>query len=110
MYGPAKKHGNSYQYETSFVHAGGPCHPHTSRSALLRVCIGGTVKMLWVQNDNKLEETLLEIESVKSSDELVTHAALVSDKSSNPLCSLPLAPWLTTFSRALAHRRRHFRP
>ncbi|EQL03843.1 Mediator of RNA polymerase II transcription subunit 16 [Ophiocordyceps sinensis CO18] len=80
MYGPAKKHGNSYQYETSFVHAGGPCHPHTSRSALLRVCIGGTVKMLWVQNDNKLEETLLEIESVKSSDELVTHAALVSDK------------------------------
>ncbi|XP_044724698.1 mediator complex subunit 16 domain-containing protein [Hirsutella rhossiliensis] len=79
-YGPAKKHGNSYQYESSFVHGGGPCHPHPSRSALFCVTIGGMVKMFWVQNDNKLEETLLELESVKSSDELVTHAALASDK------------------------------
>ncbi|PHH87861.1 hypothetical protein CDD83_8302 [Cordyceps sp. RAO-2017] len=80
MYGPAKKHGNSYQYETSFVHAGGPSHPHSSKSALFCVTIGGMLKMYWSQNNNRMEETLMELESVNSSDELVTHAALASDK------------------------------
>lgn len=81
MYGPANKQGSSYHYESSFVHAGGPSHPHSSKSALFCVTMGGMLKMIWSQNNNRIEETTVELESVNSSDELVTHAALASDKS-----------------------------
>lgn len=37
--------------------------------------------MFWAQNNNKIEETTLELESINSSDDLITHAALHSDKS-----------------------------
>lgn len=37
--------------------------------------------MFWSQNNNRMEETTMELESVNSSDDLVTHAALASDKS-----------------------------
>ncbi|KAH6608645.1 hypothetical protein Trco_001991 [Trichoderma cornu-damae] len=80
MYGPATKNGNLYQYESSFVHASGPCHPHSSKSALFCVTISGMLKMFWSQNNNRMEETTMELESVNSLDELVTHAALTSDK------------------------------
>ncbi|KAK5990781.1 Mediator of RNA polymerase II transcription subunit 16-like protein [Cladobotryum mycophilum] len=80
MYGPANRVGNQYQYESSFVHASGPSHPHSSKSALFCVTVNGTLKMFWSQNNNKMEETTMELESVLSSDELVTHAALASDK------------------------------
>ncbi|KAL7912022.1 mediator complex, subunit Med16 [Trichoderma velutinum] len=80
MYGPATRHGNAYQYESSFVHAGGPSHPHSSKSALFCVTISGMLKMFWSQNNNRMEETTMELESVNSLDELVTHAALASDK------------------------------
>ncbi|KAJ0311911.1 hypothetical protein COL5a_005484 [Colletotrichum fioriniae] len=53
-HGPAVKDGNQYRYESSF--------------------------MFWAQNNNKIEETSLELESVNSSDDLITHAALHSDK------------------------------
>lgn len=83
MYGPASKNpsGNSYQYESSFVHMGGPSHPHSSKSAMFCVTVGGVMRMFWSQNNNRIEETTMEIESVNSSDELVTHAAMASDKS-----------------------------
>ena len=87
MYGPANKQGSSYHYESSFVHAGGPSHPHSSKSALICVTVGGMLKMMWSQNNNRVEETVVELESVNSSDELVTHAALASDKSRHPLPS-----------------------
>ncbi|KAH0491294.1 hypothetical protein TgHK011_002731 [Trichoderma gracile] len=80
LYGPAIKHGNFYQYESSFVHAGGPSHPHSSKSALFCVTICGMLKMFWSQNNNRMEETTMELESVNSLDELVTHAAIASDK------------------------------
>lgn len=86
MYGPANKQGHSYHYESSIVQVGGPSHPHSSKSALLCVTIGGMLKMYWSQNNNRMEETVMEMESVNSSDELVTHASLASDKSeSTPL-------------------------
>lgn len=87
MYGPAVKKGHVYQYESSFVHASGPSHPHSSKSALFCVTVSGMLKMFWSQNNNRMEETTMELESVNSLDELVTHAALASDrsKSSNPL-------------------------
>ncbi|KAF7557671.1 hypothetical protein G7046_g5986 [Stylonectria norvegica] len=80
MYGPANKHGNNYQYESSFTHANGPSHPNTSKSALLTLTTNGTLKMFWAQNNARIEETVMEIESVNSSDDLVTHATFASDK------------------------------
>ncbi|KAI8282416.1 hypothetical protein K4K60_003596 [Colletotrichum sp. SAR11_57] len=81
-HGPAVKDGNQYRYESSFVHAYGPWHPNQSKSALLCVTANGDLKMFWAQNNNKIEETTLELESINSSDDLITHAALHSDKSS----------------------------
>lgn len=45
--------------------------------------MNGWLKMLWSQNTNRMEETTLELESVNSTDELVTHAALASDRRKN---------------------------
>lgn len=82
MHGPAKKHvNNSYIYETSFVHASGPTHPNPAKSALFNVSASGTLKMFWGQNNNRWEETPLELESVHSSDDLVTRAAFASERS-----------------------------
>ncbi|EGX89926.1 RNA polymerase II Mediator complex subunit Sin4 [Cordyceps militaris CM01] len=83
QYGPATKPSKShrvYQYESSFVHAIGPHHPHMSKSALFCVTMGGLLKMYWSQNNGRIEETTMELESVCSSDELVTHASLATDK------------------------------
>lgn len=41
----------------------------------------GMLKMFWAQTNNKMEETIVELESVNASDDLVTHAAMASDKS-----------------------------
>ncbi|KAK2596175.1 Mediator of RNA polymerase II transcription subunit 16 [Conoideocrella luteorostrata] len=80
IYGPANKQGNGYSYETSLVHALGPCHPHPAKSALFCVTMNGMLKMYWSQNNNRMEETTMELESVNTSDELITHAAFSSDK------------------------------
>ncbi|KAF4123421.1 hypothetical protein GMORB2_6122 [Geosmithia morbida] len=82
LFGPASKteRGN-YHYTSSFVHAESPAHPQTGRSALLTVTTGGILKMVWMQVNNRPEETRLELESIGSADELITHAALASEKS-----------------------------
>lgn len=36
--------------------------------------------MLWWQNNNTYQETIKELESVHSSDDLITHAAVTADK------------------------------
>ncbi|KAH7329090.1 mediator of RNA polymerase II transcription subunit 16 [Stachybotrys elegans] len=82
LYGPANKHGNAFQYESSFVHITGPVHPAANKSALLCVTTGGMLKMFWPQLNNKIEETTMELESVNSSADLVTHAAMASDRKS----------------------------
>ena len=81
MYGPANKHGIGYQYESSFVHAGGPAHPNPAKSALFTITTNGTLKMFWSQSTNRFEESTMELESVNSSDDLVTHSTLASEKS-----------------------------
>ncbi|KAM3562348.1 hypothetical protein MY1884_001847 [Beauveria asiatica] len=82
LYGPAiKAQPNSpYHYENSFVQAMGPHHPHTSKSALFCVTMSGLLKMYWSQNNGRMEETTMELESICSSDELLTHASLATDK------------------------------
>ncbi|RSL56616.1 hypothetical protein CEP53_006736 [Fusarium sp. AF-6] len=80
MYGPATKHGNGYTYESSFVQAGGPSHPNPAKSALFTLTANGTLRMIWSQNNNRIEETTIELESVSSSDDVITHAAFASEK------------------------------
>lgn len=95
MYGPATKKESDYSYESSYVPAFGPYHPNSQKSAFLCVTTGGLLKMYWPQNINKVEETVLDLESITSSEDMVTHAAICSDKSkcycTSPLTRQPLA-------------------
>ncbi|KAM0504405.1 hypothetical protein ACHAP8_002813 [Fusarium lateritium] len=80
MYGPANKQTNGYTYESSFVHHGGPSHPSPAKSALLTITTHGVLRMFWSQNNSRIEETTIELESISASDELITHAAFTSEK------------------------------
>ncbi|KAM0322887.1 hypothetical protein ACHAQA_009229 [Verticillium albo-atrum] len=80
FHGPAVKDTTTYRYESSFIHAFGPWHPNTAKSALLCVTTSGLLRLFWSQNNNKLEETTLELDTFSSSDDLITHASLHSDK------------------------------
>jgi len=66
----------------------GPNHPNAMKSAFVCVTTNGLLKMFWSQNNNKPEETTLELESATSADDLITHAAACSDKSESYLPSL----------------------
>ncbi|KAK9777004.1 putative Mediator of RNA polymerase II transcription subunit 16 [Seiridium cardinale] len=81
LHAPAVKegNGNGYNYETALHVSNAPFHPNPSRSALFCVTTNGALKMFWTQNNNKIMETSLELESIASSDDLVTHAAMASD-------------------------------
>ncbi len=47
----------------------------------------GSLKLFFTQNNARLEETAIELESVTSSDDLITHASLCSDKRERPSIS-----------------------
>ncbi|KAJ9134015.1 Mediator of RNA polymerase II transcription subunit 16 [Pleurostoma richardsiae] len=78
--GPAVREGNNYRYEQTFCHAFPPFHPNVNKSALLCITASGFMKLFYVQNNNKVEETQLELESITTSDDLVTHASICSDR------------------------------
>lgn len=90
MYGPAvwvqpedaKAVGDGlYKYETQYTKISGPSYPHTSRSALVSITTNGLLRLMFQQNNNsRLEETATELESITSSDDLITHAALCNDR------------------------------
>ncbi|KAH8884552.1 RNA polymerase II mediator complex subunit Sin4 [Thozetella sp. PMI_491] len=80
MYGPAIWTQTEYKYESLPVPAFGPFHPNPAKSSLLCVTNNGLLKLFFSQSNNKVEETTLELESVTSSDDLITHASLCSDK------------------------------
>ncbi|RGP70630.1 mediator of rna polymerase ii transcription subunit 16 [Fusarium sporotrichioides] len=80
MYGPANKQANGYGYESSFVQHGGPSHPNPAKSALLTITTHGVLRMFWSQNNSRIEETTIELESISASDELITHANFTSEK------------------------------
>ncbi|GAP84915.2 putative mediator of RNA polymerase ii transcription subunit 16 [Rosellinia necatrix] len=81
-YSPAIKgaKGTDYTFESSGVPTMGPSHPNPGKSAFICVTTNGLLKMFWSQNNNKPEETTLELESATSADDLITHAAACSDK------------------------------
>ncbi|KAI1180670.1 RNA polymerase II mediator complex subunit Sin4 [Nemania sp. FL0916] len=82
IYGPAVKStsGTDYTFETSALPLMGPTHPNPTKSALICVTTNGLLKMFWSRTNSKTEETTLELESATSADDLITHAAVCSDK------------------------------
>lgn len=81
---------SEYRYEHTISPAFGPWHPNPGKSAFLCVTTNGTLKLLFSQNNNRVEETSVElVESVTSSDDVITHASLRSDKSIARLVPTP---------------------
>ncbi|KAK0656360.1 RNA polymerase II mediator complex subunit Sin4 [Cercophora newfieldiana] len=80
MYGPAVWSTTEYKIENTILASSGPWHPNSGKSALLCVTAGGFLKLLFSQNNNRIEETSLELESVTSSDDLITHASICSNR------------------------------
>ncbi|KAL7627995.1 Mediator of RNA polymerase II transcription subunit 16 [Parahypoxylon ruwenzoriense] len=81
-YAPAVRHGNgnNYNFQMSPIISTGPFHPHPSKSTLICITTNGILKMFWGQNTNRIEETTLELENLAWTDDLVTHAAVCSDR------------------------------
>ncbi len=82
------REGNNYSYDNTFLPAFGPHHPNSTKSALLCVTISGSLKLFFSQSNNKVQEVALELESITTSDDLITHASLCSEKSA-PLSARP---------------------
>ncbi|KAI5865169.1 RNA polymerase II mediator complex subunit Sin4 [Durotheca rogersii] len=82
-YAPAVRNGNgnNYNFQMTPIVATGPYHPHPTKSALVCITTNGLLKMFWSQNTNRIEETTLELENNTWADDLVTHAAVCSDRS-----------------------------
>ncbi|KAK4242361.1 hypothetical protein C8A03DRAFT_40329 [Achaetomium macrosporum] len=81
FHGPATRAQNGdYKYDHQFYPASGPWHPSSSKSSFLCVTTNGTLKLFFLQSNGRLEETAIELESVTSSDDLITHASICSDK------------------------------
>ncbi|CAK7265909.1 Mediator of RNA polymerase II transcription subunit 16 [Sporothrix epigloea] len=80
IYGPAVLDNGSYKYENTLVPVSGPYHPYPSKSALLCVSVGGTLRLLFLQSNNMVQDTSIELENITSSDDLVTHASICSEK------------------------------
>ncbi|TVY15907.1 Mediator of RNA polymerase II transcription subunit 16 [Lachnellula arida] len=83
--GPAVKDGSIYRYEASQAPVFGPFHPSHTKSALVCVTTNGILRVLWPQNNGKYYESHTELESIVSSDDLITHAAICPDKSNTLL-------------------------
>lgn len=83
-YGPAVKsgNGNNYSYQITPIFNNGPLHPQNNRSAFICITTTGVLKMFWGQNNGKIEETTVELENVTLADDLITHAAVCSDRRS----------------------------
>ncbi|TVY60790.1 Mediator of RNA polymerase II transcription subunit, partial [Lachnellula suecica] len=83
--GPAVKEGAGYRYEASQAPVFGPCLPSHTKSAFVCVTTNGLLRILWPQNNGKYYETHTELESIVSSEDLITHAAICPDKSNTLL-------------------------
>jgi mediator of RNA polymerase II transcription subunit 16 len=80
LHGPAIKEGSSYKYETSQAPVYGPYHPVLGKSALVCVTTNGTLRIIFPQVNGKYAEVHTELESIVSSDDLITHAAIGPDR------------------------------
>ncbi|CCC10210.1 unnamed protein product [Sordaria macrospora k-hell] len=69
-----------YKYEVSYAMTTGPHHPNTNRNALISITTNGLLRLVFQNNNGRVEETAIELESITSSDDLITHAALCNDR------------------------------
>ncbi|KAH8662907.1 mediator of RNA polymerase-like protein II transcription subunit 16 [Tricladium varicosporioides] len=84
--GPAVKEGSSYRYDAAQCPVLGPFHPTHGKSAFVCVTTNGLLRVLYPQTTTgKYQEVHTELESVVSSDDLITHAAICPDKSNTLL-------------------------
>ncbi|KAI9737316.1 MAG: mediator complex subunit [Claussenomyces sp. TS43310] len=81
----AVKSGTAYSYDMSQAVSIGPCHPNPQKSALINITASGVLRLLWPQGDAKWYETTSEIETIVSSDDLITHASICAEKTNTLL-------------------------
>lgn len=58
----------------------GPHNPTANKSALVAVTRGGVLKLLFQGSDMRFQDLKGEIDSISTSAELLTHAAMCADK------------------------------
>lgn len=80
MYGPAVRDNDKYRLENSILQAYGPVHPNAAKSSLVCVTAGGILKLFFAQHTNQMQDVHLEMESIASSDDLITHAAICTER------------------------------
>ncbi|KAI9763955.1 MAG: mediator complex subunit [Geoglossum simile] len=86
LYRPAVKDSNGqFQYSATNHKTFGPFHPMPSRSTLIGVTRGGMVRLWYQQHDARWLEVNTELESIGSSDDLLSHASFSSDRDNSLL-------------------------
>jgi mediator of RNA polymerase II transcription subunit 16, fungi type len=76
--------GSSYRYESSFVPAFPPWHPNAAKSSLLAVTTNGLLRLIYALNTTTpplFDEISVELDTIATSDDLISHAAICSEKS-----------------------------
>jgi mediator of RNA polymerase II transcription subunit 16, fungi type len=58
----------------------GPHNPSTNKSALVAVTRGGIIRLLFQSQEMRWQDTKTEIDSISTSAELLTHAAMCADR------------------------------
>ncbi|KAI1775011.1 RNA polymerase II mediator complex subunit Sin4 [Hypoxylon cercidicola] len=92
-YAPAIRNpaNNSYNIGMTPIISTGPWHPHPSKSALVCITTNGTLKMFWGQINGQVQETTLELENITFGDDLITHAAVCSDRTKTLIIAMATA-------------------
>ncbi|QSZ30359.1 hypothetical protein DSL72_004882 [Monilinia vaccinii-corymbosi] len=91
QHGPAVKDASGMRYDGSQAPLLGPTYPIPSKSAFLYITTNGTLRLLWLQNNGKWFESHTELESIVSSDDLITHAAICAERGPSLLIALATA-------------------
>lgn len=79
MHKEATRTSDGWRYDTIITLPSGPPAPTPQRSAFMTMSTNGILRLLYYQADRKWNEACLEIESIVSSDELITHATICAD-------------------------------
>ncbi|KAI9706527.1 MAG: mediator complex subunit [Candelina mexicana] len=83
LYKPVVKSGGQWLYHASTHKYMGPYHPvgpSPPKAALVGVTRNGVFRLLFQQPENRWGETRTDLETVHSSNDLITHASICSDK------------------------------
>ncbi|CAG8972316.1 hypothetical protein HYALB_00001718 [Hymenoscyphus albidus] len=97
----ATKEASTYKYEPAHAPSFGPFHPMNGKSALVCVTTNGLLRIIFPQSTNKYSEAHTELESIVSSDDLITHASICPDKNSTLLITFATASKQLRVVRAL---------